>query len=301
LRNDIIIAVTLLFLTKPVMTTHQLIAVVCNPAAGKGKAFALCNQLVGQLTSRNISFTLFTYQWPDQFQNFTHVFIVGGDGTLNYFVNKYPGIKLPLSIFKGGSGNDFAWKLYGNCSLTEQLERVLRSEPVAVDAGVCNGRYFLNGVGIGFDGEVVKAMGKKRVFAASHLAYLWTVLMNIAFYREIEVQIEYEGRQRNEKLFMISIANASRYGGGFLVAPQANITDGYLDIVIIKCIHRLTRIFHLPKVEKGKHLHLSFVESGLVQKICIRSKNTVAAHIDGELLETTNFSIEILPAQFLFR
>lgn len=283
------------------MTTRQTIAIVANPTAGKGKALSLCKQLEDQLQERKIPYKLFTHQWPDQFDGFTDVFIVGGDGTLNYFINKYPGIKLPLSIFKGGSGNDFAWKLYGNKTFTEQLQTVLQAKPMPVDGGICNGRYFLNGVGIGFDGEVVKTMGRKRFLSASHVAYLWTVLTKIAFYREKDLEIEYEGKIRNEQLFMISIANASRYGGGFLVAPQANITDGKLDMVIIKCIHRLTRVFHLPKVEKGKHLHLSFVESGLVRKICIRSKQSIAAHIDGELLEATNFCVEVLPGSFLFR
>ena len=99
---------------------------------------------------------------------------------------------------------------------------------------------------------------------------------------------------------MISVANGSRYGGGFLVAPQSNITDGQLDIVTIQRIHRIKRFFYLPQVQKGKHLHLSFVEAALTKKITICSPQIIAGHIDGELLEDRIFNIRILPAQFRF-
>ena len=90
-------------------------------------------------------------------------------------------------------------------------------------------------------------------------------------------------------------------GGGFMVAPQAVVNDGLLDLVAIRCIRRLRRVFYLPKVEKGKHLGLSFVSSTLVKKIIIQSPSKVAAHLDGEFMLSDYFDIEILPGKFLFR
>jgi YegS/Rv2252/BmrU family lipid kinase len=282
------------------LTTLKHIAIVCNPRAGKGKSLRLCKQLEQKIRTQHFSFETFSDQWPSQFDGFTDVFIAGGDGTLNYFINKYPDITIPLSIFKGGSGNDFAWKLYGNISLEEQFEKALNGQAKRVDAGICNGRYFLNGVGVGFDGEVVKAMGKKRFISAGHIAYLWTVIKKILFYRERELLLNYNGIEYSKKYFMISIANGSRYGGGFMVAPNAVIDDGAFEMVMITCIHPLRRFYYLPRVEKGRHMMYPFVSVSPVKKITISSARPIAAHIDGELMEDANFNIGILPGKYLF-
>ena len=276
------------------------IAIVCNALAGKGYSMALTKQLQELLDSQRIPCTAFMDDWPTQFSGFSDVFILGGDGTLNHFINRYPNISIPLSVFKGGSGNDFGWKLYGDLSFEAQVRRVLSSSPKPVDAGSCNGRLFLNGVGVGFDGEVVKSMGRKRIIAG-HLAYLGTVIRKIFFYREKELELEYNDIIERDNYFMISVANGARYGGGFMVAPQSIVDDGWLDLVIIRKIHPLKRLIYLPKVEKGKHLSLPFITIDRVKHITIRGSRLLPAHVDGELMEDNVFVIEILPGKFLFR
>ena len=277
----------------------KFIAIACNNKAGKGKALALAHHLKQKLEHLKINCILFINDFPENFNQFSAVWLAGGDGTLNYFINKYPAISIPIALFKGGSGNDFAWKLYGNKTIEEYFELAVLGVAKKIDAGICNGKYFINGAGIGFDGEVVKAMGANKLLAG-HLAYLLTVLKKIFFYREIEITVETDGNCRKEKLFMITVANGSRYGGGFLVAPQSVIDDGELDIVLINQIAPLRRLFYLPKIEKGKHLHLHFVETGNAKKVIIRSEQILAAHLDGELMEASLFEIEVLPRQFLF-
>lgn len=276
------------------------IAIVCNTLAGGGLSDQLTNQLEQMLRTQQISCTVFKDDWPDHFNGFSDVFILGGDGTLNHFINRYPNITIPLSLFKAGSGNDFGWQLYGNQTFEAQLRHVLAAQPKPVDAGRCNGRLFLNGVGIGFDGEVVKSMGKRRILAG-HLAYLATVLRKIFVYREQELELTYDGRQLKEELFMISVANGSRYGGGFLVAPQAVINDGLLDLVVIRKIHPLKRFYYLPRVEKGKHIVLPIVSGDRVKQVVIKGERPMAGHLDGEPIEATEFTIEVLPGRFLFR
>jgi diacylglycerol kinase (ATP) len=276
------------------------IAIVCNTLAGKGYSLQLTRQLQELLEKQQIPCTAFTDDWPDQFTGFTDIFILGGDGTVNHFINRYPNISIPLSVFKGGSGNDFGWKLYGDLSFESQVRKVLSSQAKPVDAGSCNGRLFLNGVGIGFDGEVVKSMGRKRIIAG-HLAYLITVIKKIFFYREPVLELEYNNVKGSLRCFMISVANGSRYGGGFMVAPQAVVNDGWLDLVVIRKIHPLKRLFYLPKVEKGKHLSLSVISCSKVKEITIRAQKVIPVHVDGELMEDKEFVIEMLPGRFMFR
>ena len=277
------------------------IALLVNPHAGKGKAVGICHSIKEILRKKNIAHDIYTEQWPDSFDGFTHIFLIGGDGTLNRFINNFPFLKIPISLFKGGSGNDFAWKLYGDLDYTGYMERALNAEPTSIDAGICNGKYFINGVGIGFDGAVVKAMGNRKIITAGHLSYLWTVLRTIFVYREHEVEILLRGITSRQKTFMISIANGSRYGGGFMVAPDAIIDDGLFDIILIRAIHRLKRLFYLPLMEKGRHTNLPFVEVMRAEEIKISSRQQISAHLDGELMEAKEFLIKLLPGQFFFR
>jgi len=277
----------------------QNIAIVCNPTAGKGKAHAIRKMAEKALQKLSISYTSFHPPWPSQFKGFTSLWLIGGDGTLHYFLNRYPDIGLPLAIFKGGSGNDFAWKLYGNKTPGDYIESILQATPKKIDAGSCNGKYFINGVGIGFDGAVVKAMGKKK-FLPGHLAYLLAVLQQIFFYKEQELTMISGETKNTGKVFMISVANGSRYGGGFLVAPQSLVDDGDLDIVIIRQISPLKRLFHLHKVEKGVHLQLPFIDVLKGKKIIVSSAWPMCAHMDGEFMEADSFTIDILPGRFSF-
>lgn len=279
---------------------NNSIALLCNPLAGKGKAVSIVAHLQDRLKESSVPYQLFTSEWPVAFNLFSSVWLVGGDGTLNYFINKYPDLSIPIALFKGGSGNDFAWKLYGNISVDEYYSLVLNGNLIKVDAGICNGKYFINGVGIGFDGEIVKSMGSKRFLSAGHLAYLSVVIRKIFAYHENDFDFTINDIHRSERLFMISVANGSRYGGGFLVAPQADISDNNLDVVLIKKITPLMRFICLPKVEKGKHISLSFAECLKTKIITIHSDKVVAAHLDGELMENRNFEISILPGKFRF-
>jgi diacylglycerol kinase (ATP) len=275
------------------------IALVCNPTAGKGRAASVLKTLMSTLDKLELPYESCLPPWPPDFDRFSKLWLIGGDGTLHYFLNQYPNIRIPLAIFKGGSGNDFAWKLYGNKSVEEYIEIAVAASPKAVDAGTCNGKYFINGVGIGFDGSVVQAMGNRKLLPG-HLAYLSTVLRQIFVYKEQEMTITIDEGKIKRKVFMVSIANGSRYGGGFLVAPQAIVNDGLLDIVVIYEIAPLKRLMNLPRVEKGKHLGLHFIDARRGSRIHISAGGNMIGHLDGELMESTAFDITVLPGRFLF-
>ena len=60
----------------------------------------------------DFALSVFDEKWPDSLADFEEVWVMGGDGTFNYFVNRYPDCSIPIALFKGGTGNDFYWKLY---------------------------------------------------------------------------------------------------------------------------------------------------------------------------------------------
>jgi YegS/Rv2252/BmrU family lipid kinase len=291
------------------------IAVLINPFAGGGNMLVIKSRITTFLKDQKLTYLIYEAEWPLSLIVFTHIFLVGGDGTLNYFINKHPENRVPVSIIPAGTGNDFAWKLYRNISLHDQLNIALNGKPRRVDAGTCNGRFFVNGVGIGFDGAVVKNMiGGKRLFRG-WLAYYWTVIKTICVYRSVSVNvciehqdsslIKPDGEQVDlrfpVKAFMLTIANGSRFGGNFMVAPQACIDDKILDLIIIRSISVWRRYLYLPKMKKGRHLSLPFVKSYKIKSVTVSSKQQIPAHLDGELMIDTSFEIKMLPDHFLFR
>ncbi len=274
------------------------IALVTNSKAGSGKALKMARKIHVLLQQKNIVSTLFTEnEWDDRVYDHTQAWIIGGDGTVNFFVNRYSDIKIPLSIFKGGTGNDFHALLYGNKSLVEQIELALTSSAKPIDAGKCNDRYFLNGVGIGFEGAVAKSlMGVNKL--PGKTSFLLSILKHIYFYKEQIYKIKTAEKDIEGKFLMLSVANGTRYGGGFYVAPLAKPDDGWLDANFVKPLSALKRLKYLPVIEKGKHLKLPFIDYFKTQKVIISSKQPVQAHLDGEYLEAYEMTIKILPNHF---
>lgn len=273
------------------------IALLCNPSIEK--ALRITDEVAALLRTRKISFSIFTTYWPAVWTDFTEAWIVGGDGTVNFFINQHPQFHLPIALFAGGSGNDLHWMLYGETTVAAQVETFSKAHTKPVDAGICNGKLFLNGVGIGFDGMVVRSMqGKKKL--AGKASYLLSIMKHIFLYREKQCTLTYNNETIAQDCFMISVANGKRYGGGFQVAPAASVTDALLDVLIVGRIDAPKRLRYLPVIERGEHLQLPFIKYGQTGRIAIKAETTLHAHIDGEYISADTFEIGVLEKRFSF-
>ena len=279
---------------------NTFIAIVVNPRSGKGRAVQNGQWLDEKLTALNTPHVLFTDDWPQDLEAFTEAWIVGGDGTMNYFLNAYQNINIPLVIFKGGTGDDFAWKLYGDRTLEEQFEWVLRAAPRPVDAISCNDKLYVNSLGIGFDGEVLQSMGTIR-WMGGHIGYLWVVIRKIFSYREPLFSITSGNKNFKEKFLLVIVNNSSRTGGGFMVAPEASVTDGFADMVLCKPLSLFKRLRYLPVIEKGKHLQLPFIDFSRQEKVRIECEKELLAQMDGELIKGKLFEVKVLPDKLNFK
>ena len=280
-----------------VLPLPKNIALVVNPL--HTKALAVAGEVAAILKSKRVEHAVFTTSWPIHWTDITEAWIIGGDGTLNYFINRYPQFSLPMAVFKGGTGNDFHWLLYGDISVEEQVALVLKSSPLPVDAGLCNNRLFINGVGIGFDGKVVKDLAGKQK-QKGKASYLATILKNIFGYREFICSVSTGNFKWGKKCFMISVANGKRYGGGFQVTPKGLVNDGLLDTNIVGRIHPFLRLKYLPLIQKGAHTNLPFITYVKAAMVIVKALQEVPAHIDGEAFSATEFNMECLPGRFTF-
>ncbi len=278
----------------------QHIAILMNPLSGKGESAKTGEWLAVRLTELNQSFVLLSTPWPATLLEFTEIWIIGGDGTFNFFINQYPDNALPLGLFKGGTGNDFAWSLYGECTLEENFMKVWHGSPQRVDAASCNDKLFVNSSGIGFDGEVLKSINQIR-WLGGHLGYLAVVIRKIFSYQEQQVVIRTNETKESGKYLLMIVNNSSRTGGGFLVTPKASLTDGLLDFMLCKPLSILKRLRYLPVIEKGKHLSLPFINYQQVTQVHIESDKPLFAQLDGELISSSKFSFSILPGKLLVK
>jgi YegS/Rv2252/BmrU family lipid kinase len=280
------------------MNQHQRnIALLCNPIIEK--AIRITDEITFLLREYAIPFSIFTAYWPTVWDGFTEAWIIGGDGTINFFINQNPDFQLPIGVFAAGSGNDLHWMLYGETTLRKQVETFLKGHVVQIDAGDCNGNLFINGVGIGFDGVVVKSMlGKKNL--AGKASYLLSIMKNIFLYREKYCNIDFNTTHIAQDCLMISIANGSRYGGGFQVAPKASLTDARLDLLLVGKIDARQRMRYLPVIERGAHLELPFVNYHQTDQVTIKAQTSLHAHMDGEYFSADVFEIRCLEKRFSF-
>lgn len=277
----------------------RIFCIIINPNAGGGRSLHVLPAVEEALAEQRFSYTVFKDSLPVNLNGFTDLVIMGGDGTIHQTINHFVEINIPIIILPTGTGNDFSWKLSGRKDSLDILKEAIYKTPIQTDAGICNGRIFLNGVGIGFDGEVVNRLGVKK--SLGFLSYLLAVLKTIFYYKESLIHVESNEIKKESRYLMISVANGSRYGGGFVVAPQAIINDGVLDLVLVEALPVLQRLRYLPLMKKGGHVSKWFAKCHTIEKVIITSQHVLPAHVDGEVLQSNRFEISILKGKYLLR
>ncbi len=277
-------------------------AVIINPKSGKGQVHIALSALKNALNFYSFPYTVFDNDLPENLNGFTDLIILGGDGTLNYTINWFLQINIPIAVIACGTGNDFAYCLYGNSPLTEQIDLAIFGQSQPVDAGICNEKLFLNGVGIGFDGEVAHHLYAKK-YLKGKLAYMASVIPLLFVYKETQVSITTDKFNYKGPLFMLSAANGKRYGGGFYVTPNALITDKLLNLMLVTKASLFKRLRYLPYIEKGKHVIKApvFIKQNTFTNFFIEANQSIRAHLDGEAMVAQQFTIETLPHYFRFK
>lgn len=278
------------------------VAILYNTFSAKGKGKKIAQQIADYCTAQKISFTSYENDWPTEILKTNCIALVGGDGTMNYFLNQFPKLTTPLVLFPGGTGNDFFWKLYGKNTIVQQLELLFigihsneKVKEIDVAGLVLDNKdikYYVNGVGLGFDGEVLQSMNAIRFFGG-FLGYYLVVLKNIFQFKEpiYSIQINNEEALPEQTLMIVNIANSSRTGGGFMISPHAEVNDGKLNLLYCHVPSIWKRLSLFLKVGSGKHINSKAVHYREVNKVSITSSSKVKAQLDGELIAASSFEI----------
>ena len=265
------------------------------------KSMAESNSLIYQLLETSIHEGAESMVSSQSENEFTDLVIIGGDGTINEAVN---GLKFdkPVTIISAGTGNDFVKNLPYGKSMEQQLNAVVNGQKKKIDIGTCNGRKFMNGVGIGFDGQIVHEMLQKKIpFLKGHAKYYYHVLSILASYKKKPFQYSLNEENREDELILMTIGNGTTFGGGFKLMPDAKIDDGLLDVCTIGPLAGWKRFFHIGKLSNGTHGKLGMVSFSQTTAIAIEANPALYAHADGEAIGSPPFHIQVLPSAVTLR
>jgi diacylglycerol kinase (ATP) len=292
------------------MTTNRA-GLIVNPVAGADRALDYQARLRDSLSARFGPIDVFVTSGPGDAERSarqaadagcTHLFVAGGDGTLNEALNgvasRANGLEqVTFGIIPLGTGNDFARTLGIPADVDDAIGAVARGEVVQVDAGRLNDRIFVNVSGGGFIAEVSEAVTPQLKSIAGRLAYFVGGAQTLLDFEPVRMTLTAEpgGERIGAAVHAFAVCNSRLIGGGRLIAPHAIIDDGLLDVCVIDAMPALEFVALLRRVADGGHLDDPRVRYLRASRAAMQFDRQILVNTDGEVLETDRCEYEVLP------
>jgi len=285
------------------------ILLVYNSYSGHRRAGKILPRVEAAFTGRGIEFDLRLTNYPGHgteitrnadFSLYDGIVAAGGDGTLFEVINGYylnpSKTSVPIGVLPVGTGNAFARDLEQDVSRWEEAVGIIangKTRKVDVGKYHCHGQdyYYLNILGIGFVSDVTAIAHKLKILG--NISYTLGVFYRTVFLSADKMTLEIDGRILEHECLFIEISN-TRYTANFLMAPNARIDDGLLDVTIAKKMSRRRLLACFPKIFTGEHIHMPEVETYQAKKIRIVSQKPKILSPDGELTGITPVEVECL-------
>lgn len=283
-------------------------ALVINPVAGQGKGASVGTYVAGYLNSRGIKYEIIIgrngIDQADSLQRFlgrnpdcSGVIAVGGDGLLHLVLQKITPAQVPLAVIPAGTGNDFVRTLgWSPDNVDAILEAVLSKKPRSVDLGLVDGEWFAAILSTGFD-SIVNEKANTLSWPKGPMKYNVAIAIELPRFAPRHYEIILDDRTISTQAMLIAVANGRSYGGGMLVCPRADISDGYFDVMVLHPISKLEFIKVFPRVFKGTHITHPAVE--IVRSKSVKITSEAVAYADGERIGQLPVSAQCIPGALM--
>lgn len=281
---------------------HQDFCLLVNPFAGKGRAIATLNQIKETLSTLPIHFhTAITEDVThakevihDAVMRHESIIALGGDGTIRAIANQIHRLNGCLAIIPAGRGNDLARTLGIPKDPVEACKLIAERHLKKIDIAHINGECFLSIASVGFDSVANHYANSTKIFRGAS-AYLYGGLRALLQWQPADFEINIDGKEHHHRGYTVAIANSPCYGGGMFLAPKAELTDGYLDVVLISDVPKYQILLNLPRlftrnIEKAKGIE--FLRG---KEIMIKTDSRFIMYADGDPLSATPLTIKIDP------
>ncbi len=289
---------------------------IVNPISGRGHGEKSIPEIEAHFQAAQLDYDLKRTEYPGHAMElarnatgFDVIISAGGDGTSNEILNgilesNQNGSQPAMAVIPVGRGNDFAYSMGIPPTVAAACQCIVTNQRRKVDIGRVygenfpSGRYFGNGVGVGFDAVVGFESLKMKLltgFASYIVAALKTTLLyfKAPHLKLITPEGEYSGRY-----LMVSVMNGIRMGGGFYMAPEGNPSDGHFDLCVVNEVSRRDLLPLVSKFTKGTQKDdpaVTFLHTNQLEIHAL--EGSIPAHADGETVceKGKSIRIELLP------
>jgi YegS/Rv2252/BmrU family lipid kinase len=223
------------------------------------------------------------------------VVVAGGDGSINEAARSLIYTDTALGIIPCGSGNGLANYLKIPFNIKKSLQTIKEQHVKAADTIKINNQYAFSLAGIGLDAMIAERyrLAKYRGF----LSYLRSVFIEYATHTPEAITIKTDNLEITEKCLCLIFANSNQFGYNFRIAPQADLFDGYMEVVIVKKIPFISAPLSSIKIWTGNADKCLYISSFKAKKISIIREHEGMMNIDGDPFKSKqNMDVEVLPA-----
>ena len=268
-----------------------------NPAAGRKDRTEMYTTAIRQACgARGLDYRIEVSQGPGECRRLAReaaesgedyrIYACGGDGTLNEAAAGAAGYEnAAVTVLSGGSGNDFV-KIFNDPKAFFDLERLLDAEEVTFDLIRCNDDIALNICSVGLDARIGTDVARYKRLPLLHgfNAYIASTVVNVVRGIAEHYVVEIDGERIAGEQTFVCVCNGRFYGGGFNPVPEADPTDGKLDVLLVKKVSRMQVPAIIGKYKNGRYKELSgLVRYFKTDSVKILCDKPTAINLDGEL------------------
>lgn len=291
---------------------RRKIIYLINPISGTRGKTSLKELVVSKTKERRIPFEVLPTMIDGDYRflkskirddGITDIVVCGGDGSVNAVVHSLAETEVNFGIVPMGSGNGLAYAAGIPRNSAKALDIVFDGKPLPTDAFLVNEKFACMLCGLGFDAKVAHEFAEQPKRGLATYASLTT--RNFFSAKAYPFKVKANGLTFTTEAFFISVANSNQFGNNFTIAPQAELSDGMLDVVIVKKIAKpLLLLTVMKQVIAGK---IKKVENSLrspviyfqTDNLVIENIAEAPLHIDGEPRDSLkSLSIRVLPHHF---
>lgn len=231
-----------------------------NPASGRGTGASHLDRLrvlasrseAGLVVSRKVEDLAKAARKAAE-DGVERLLVAGGDGTMHHAAQGLAGTSCALGVIPLGTGNDLAATLGVPPDLDASVKRALDGEIRAIDLVRVGETHCVGYAGVGFDSEVTRFANGVKILKGP-LVYFYSVIHTLVTFEPPRMKVVYDGGTFEGRVMFTTVNNLPRFGGGMRIAPDAQIDDGLLDLVIVREIPKATLLSVFPKVYGGQHV-----------------------------------------------
>ena len=296
------------------------LTLVVNPAAGRGRARRLLPLLTAGLVAGLPDANLHVHQTTSfsdarlrcieaverarpavEGHRRDALIVMGGDGMMHLGLNAAAGTGVPLGLVAAGRGNDFCRGIGVPNDLPGAIRTIVAGHTLRMDLLEATGRlsdgaerrWVGSIVSTGFDARVNYRTNHLR-WNFGQLSYTWSALAELSRFEPLPYRLVIDGEPREQTAMFVAVGNAGVFGGGMRACPDADVTDGLLDITVINPVSRFTLLRLLPRMFDGGFVHDPAVERLRAREVLVDGDGLFGM-ADGEELGAVPLRLRAVP------